>query len=312
MFIQTKVVQFILTTFSATSKDGFTCYKKVPTIQWGVAPALFSLLARAHMRCKRTRENGKHLGSRSSAVALAIQSLVFSRILTPSMHLCPPHVDADTHSIISPTHFPALIQDSDSCVLVRVSIIKTKNVDPSTALPHRQGLIDTVNNSVQLRDLHKRNSVGTVDADYANNADLESDTIHAALAVLGKPPIRMVVRELLVCVGHRLVVMRSNHLTSHCRYWGATAAKIDGSNKKFIGFVIIVGSSDDGPVPPIRIMYPPLSRRAHLRHLPDPHVQVRERVSFARSRAAHLLLFPHSTCSLALAALERRWLTHFI
>jgi hypothetical protein len=203
MFIQTKVVQYLLTAFSATTKDGFTCYKKVPTIQSGVAPALFSQLSRAHMRCKRTRENGKHLGSRSSAVALAIQSLIFSRILTPAMQLCPPYVDADTHAIISPAHFPALIQDSDNCVLVRVSIIKTKNVDSSGSVPHRKGLIDAVKNSVQLRALHKRSSVGTTDADNDGNAELESDTIHAALAVLGKPPIRMVLRELLVCAAHR-------------------------------------------------------------------------------------------------------------
>ena len=200
MFIQTKVVQFLLTAFSATTKDGFTCYKKVPTIQSGVAPLLFSLLARAHMRCKRTRESGtgKHLGSRSSAVALAIQSLVFTRVLTPSMHICPPYVESETCTIISPTHFPALIQDSASCVLVRVSIIKTATADLSGALPHRKGLMDTVKNSVQLRALHKRSSLATAEAEDEDNAELESGAIHAALAVMGKPPIRMVVRELLV------------------------------------------------------------------------------------------------------------------
>ena len=38
------------------------------------------------------------------------------------------------------------------------------------------------------------------------------------------------------------------------RYWGATVVKLDGSPKKFVGFVTLVGSSEDGPVPPIRIL----------------------------------------------------------
>lgn len=38
------------------------------------------------------------------------------------------------------------------------------------------------------------------------------------------------------------------------RYWGATVVKLDGSPKKFVGFITLVGSTEDGPVPPIRIL----------------------------------------------------------
>jgi hypothetical protein len=198
-----KVVQYILTSFSATTKDGFTCYKSVPHIQSVVAPALFSLLSRAHMRCKRTRENGtgKHLGSRSSAVALATQSLVFSRILTPSMLICPPYTSKDDLTIISPGYFPAVMKDSGNCVLIRVSLIKTKLSESSSSL---RRTTQSLKQSVQMQELRKRGSMFTMDQDAEEEPDLESESVHAALAVHGRPPLRLKVTELLVCVWWQL------------------------------------------------------------------------------------------------------------
>ena len=171
----------------------------MPHIQSAVAPALFSLLSRAHMRCKRTRESGtgKHLGSRSNAVALATQSLVFVRILTPAMHICPPYVSEKDITIISPGYFPALMQDSDKCVLVRVSVIKTKCSDSSSS-PRRTK--QSLKKSGQMHDSRRRGSMFSSDQDVEEEPDLESESVHAALAVHGRPPLRMKITELLVCV----------------------------------------------------------------------------------------------------------------
>jgi hypothetical protein len=235
-FIQTKAVQFLLSTFSSTEKDGFVCYKTVPTIQSGVAPALFSLLSRAHLRCKRTREcgTGKHLGSRSSAVALALQSLIFFRILTPSLLMCPPVAADQELTIIPPSRFPTQMRDSKICVLVRVSIVKSKCSNPSRS------------------QLPLQSSSTSADSNAASaDAGSQSDVVCAALAVHGRPPLRMVLKELLVCVPCTVAIPPLN---SCVRYWGSTTATLDGSNRTFVGFITLVGSSDDGPVPPIRIM----------------------------------------------------------
>ena len=151
------------------------------------------------MRCKRTRESGtgKHLGSRSNAVALATQSLVFVRILTPAMHICPPYVSEKDITIISPGYFPALMQDSDKCVLVRVSVIKTKCSDSSSS-PRRTK--QSLKKSGQMHDSHRRGSMFSSDQDVEEEPDLESESVHAALAVHGRPPLRLKITELLVCV----------------------------------------------------------------------------------------------------------------
>ena len=256
-------MQYLLTSFSASEKDGYICYKTVPTIQSGVAPALFSQLSRAHMRCKRARESGsgKHLGSRTSAVALAIQSLVFSRVLTPAMSICPPLPPSDyDFTIITPTHFPALMNDSLDCVLVRVSIIKSKTTTRNTSSPSpNRGDRPASSSSLGLKPsqqpkpMRQRRGSMFMDIDgfVEAEAELESGSIHAALAVAGRPPIRMLISQLLVYVGGDGAVIFCNN---YGRYRGSMTARLDGSNKKFVGCVTLVGSTSDGPVPPIRIM----------------------------------------------------------
>jgi hypothetical protein len=90
------------------------------------------------------------------------------------------------------------MKDSDNCVLVRVSIIKTKALESATAPRQHQGLLQSLRKSVLNDTMRKRSSMFIGGSD--DETELELDSVHAALAVHGRQPIRMVVNELLVCV----------------------------------------------------------------------------------------------------------------